>query len=83
MCFTCRAIVTGGARKRILVVENVTQEEAETLARVWTEYGGEASEMSLADVTSLGARFNANTSAIDLAGDSQSGRPNKFDNLQG
>jgi hypothetical protein len=45
MCFDCRAIVTGGSRKRILLVENVTQDEAEQLARAWAEYGGEASQM--------------------------------------
>ena len=45
MCFTCRAIVTGGSRKRILVENKVTQEEAERLARLWADYGGEASEM--------------------------------------
>jgi hypothetical protein len=37
--------VTGGSRKRILLVENVTQDEAEQLARAWAEYGGEASQM--------------------------------------
>jgi hypothetical protein len=45
MCFTCRAIVMGGPRKRILVEEKVGQEEAERLARIWADYGGEASEM--------------------------------------
>ena len=45
MCFTCRAIVTGGSRKRILVEARVRQEEAERLARIWADYGGEASEM--------------------------------------
>ena len=45
MCFTCRAIVTGGSRTRILVKEQVTQEEAERVARLWADYGGEASEM--------------------------------------
>ena len=51
MCFKCRAIVTGGSRKRIVLVENVTQEEAESLARAWSEYGGEASEMPAASVS--------------------------------
>ena len=45
MCFSCRAIVTGGSRKRILVEENVRPEEAERVARLWADYGGEASEM--------------------------------------
>jgi hypothetical protein len=44
MCFTCRAIVTGGSRKRIVVKDNIIQEQAESLARVWADYGGEASE---------------------------------------
>ena len=45
MCFTCRAIVTGGSRKRILVEDKIVQEQAEHLARLWADYGGEASEM--------------------------------------
>jgi hypothetical protein len=52
MCFSCRAIVTGGSRKRILLGENVTQEEAERLAQVWAEYGAEASEMPALPPTS-------------------------------
>ncbi len=28
MCFDCRAIVTGGSRKRMVVAENVTEEAA-------------------------------------------------------
>jgi hypothetical protein len=35
MCFTCRAIVTGGSRTRILVEEKVRQEEAERGAPIW------------------------------------------------
>ena len=45
MCFDCRAIVTGGSRKRIVVVENVTEETAVRLVRNWAEYSAEASEM--------------------------------------
>lgn len=47
MCFTCRAIVTGGTRKRLLLKENITEAEAQSLARLWADYGGEASEMAL------------------------------------
>jgi hypothetical protein len=49
MCFACRAIVTGGSRKRIVVVENVTEEVAFRLVRNWVEYGAEASEMPEAE----------------------------------
>ena len=45
MCFDCRAIVTGGSRKRMVVVENVTQEAAVSVVRHWVQYGAEASEM--------------------------------------
>jgi hypothetical protein len=49
MCFDCRAIVTGGSRKRIVVVENVTEEAAVRIVRTWVEYGAEASEMPEAE----------------------------------
>jgi hypothetical protein len=49
MCFDCRAIVTGGPRKRIVVVENATEEAALRMMRNWREYGAEASEMPEAE----------------------------------
>ena len=49
MCFDCRAIVTGGSRKRKVVVENVTEETAVRMVRNWVEYGAEASEMPEAE----------------------------------
>jgi hypothetical protein len=49
MCFDCRAIVTGGPRKRIVVVENVTEQEAAKMAQNWAEYSAEASEMPEAE----------------------------------
>jgi hypothetical protein len=45
MCFSCRAIVNGGPRKRILEAENVTLEAANSLVRTWSDYGAEASEL--------------------------------------
>lgn len=45
MCFDCRAIVTGGSRKRMVVAENVTKEAAVKIAQDWVQYGAEASEM--------------------------------------
>ena len=68
MCFTCRAIVTGGSRTRILVKERVTQEEAERVARLWAAYGGEASEMIRVDVPAVGA--DSAPAASGVVGDS-------------
>ena len=49
MCFDCRAIVTGGSRKRMVVAENVTEEAAVRIAQDWVQYGAEASEMLVAE----------------------------------
>jgi hypothetical protein len=49
MCFDCRAIVTGGSRKRMVVAENVTEETAVRMAQDWVQYGAEASEMPEAE----------------------------------
>ena len=49
MCFDCRAIVTGGSRKRMVVAENVTEEAAVRIAQEWVQYGAEAAEMSEAE----------------------------------
>jgi hypothetical protein len=69
MCFTCRAIVTGGVRKRILVEEKVTQEEAERLARLWADYGGQTSEMARDDVAIVGSRLDVAPSDNDVGTD--------------
>ena len=61
MCFTCRAIVTGGSRKRILVEEKLTQGQAERLAQLWSDYGGQASEMPALMAPSLSQDFTPPT----------------------
>ena len=57
MCFTCRAIVTGGSRKRMVVAENVTEETAVRIAQDWVQYGAEASEMPDAEPLSVTESF--------------------------